>query len=84
MKLEAMLTLLLLKRNITNNLRTRRMVSELLEMSKQLEDSFTTHQWLPSMPKRKLQPNLLPRRKKNQKKQSKGLHLNLTKRRKNP
>jgi len=47
-KLLAMPTLLLLKLNITNNLRMRRTLLELLEEFKPTEDLFMTHQLLRS------------------------------------
>jgi len=46
LKLPATLMLLLLKKNITNNLRMRRMVLELLDTFKLQEDLFMIHQWL--------------------------------------
>jgi len=78
----AMLTLLLLKLNIINKLKTRRTQLESPEEFKLTEDSFTTHQLLPSTVFSK---DLLPKKKK--KKLVKLLtipHLNLTIKRKNP
>jgi len=78
----AMLTLLLLKLNIINKLKMRRTQLESPEEFKLTEDSFTTHQLLPSTVFSK---DLLPKRKK--KKLVKLLtipHLNLIIKRKNP
>ena len=58
-KLQATLMLLLLKRNIINKLRTRRTLSELPEELWPMEDSFTIHQLLINMLRKKLLPNLL-------------------------
>ena len=80
-KIPVMPMLLPLKKNITNNLRTRRTRLELLDGFKNLEVSFTIHQ-LPrdtmSSPKRK------KRRKNLQTKLSHSPHLNLINKRKIP
>ena len=70
-KLPAIKTLLLLKKNISNNLRTRRTRLELLDGSKNLEVSFTIHQ--PGINIIRNQHNLLLKEM-----QYHSLHLNLT------
>jgi len=79
--------LLLLKLNITINLRTRRTPLELTERSKLTEDSFTIHQLMKSIIKLKKRSNLLLKKKKRKQKVVKlshSLHLNPTSKRKNP
>jgi len=58
-KLPVMLMLQLLKRNIINKLRTRRTLSELPEELWPTVDSFTIHQLLINMLRKKLLPSLL-------------------------
>jgi len=83
-KLPAIKMLLLLKRNISNNLRTRRTLLELIERFKVMEDSFTIHQLLINIT---MLPNLLSKRKEKRKKLQTKLshspHLNLINKRKN-
>ena len=83
-KLPAIKMLLLLKRNISNNLRTRRTLLELIERFKVMEDSFTIHQLSINIT---MLPNLLSKRKEKRKKLQTKLshspHLNLINKRKN-
>ena len=83
-KLPAIKMLLLLKRNISNNLRTRRTLLELIERFKVMEDSFTMHQLSINIT---MLPNLLSKRKEKRKKLQTKLshspHLNLINKRKN-
>jgi hypothetical protein len=81
-KLPAMLIPLLLKRNITNNLRTRRTKLELPDGFKNLEVSFTTHQLGINITSNQ---NLSSKRKKKRKEKLFHIpHLNLINKRKNP
>ena len=75
---------LLLKKNITNNLRTRKTPSELTERSNLMEDSFTIHQLMKSimLPRRIQRKHLLPK-KKREVKLFHILHPNLTSKRRN-
>ena len=78
---------LLLKINITINLRTPRTPLELTERSKLTEDSFTIHQLMKSIIKLRKRSHLLPKKKKRKLKEVKlshSLHPNLTNKRKNP
>jgi hypothetical protein len=82
-KLPAIKTLLLLKKNISNNLRTRRTRLELIERFKVMEDSFTIHQLSRNITMLLL--NLLPKRKKRRKENlSHSPHLHLTNRKQIP
>ena len=79
--------LLLLKLNISINLRTRRTPLELTERSKLTEDSFTIHQLMKSIIKLRKRSNLLLKKKKRKLQEVKlfhSLHLNPTSKRKNP
>ena len=78
---------LLLKKNITNNLRTRKTPSELTERSNLMEDSFTIHQLMKSIIQLRKKPkHLLLKKKKRKKLEAKLFHIlhpNLTNKRRN-